>query len=74
MHLAAKEIPDSGPRMGRRPLGKSADDTKATLVRLEEAMRDRIKAVRGDRSMAKFIREAVEEKLAREEAATPPQA
>lgn len=52
--------------MGRPPL-----NVKSTNVRIsEEAMR-RIEALVGARGMAAFIREAIEEKLARDEAGKP---
>jgi hypothetical protein len=63
--LAEKVIPDSPARMGRRPLGETAESTKATQVRFEAAMRERIDAARGKQSMGSFIREAVERELER---------
>lgn len=48
--------------MGRPPL-----DNKATVVRLPDEIRERIRALVGDRGMAQFIREAVERELKRRE-------
>lgn len=59
--LAEKVIPDSAGRMGRPPLGN-----KATQVRLPETVMAQIDALTGRNQRAKFIREAVIEKLARE--------
>lgn len=59
--LAEKPIPDSAGRMGRPPL-----HNKPTQVRLPEAVMAQIDAVAGRNQRAKFIREAVLEKLARE--------
>lgn len=66
IRLAEKEAAGSAPRMGRKPLGKTASDTKKTHVRLEAGLKDRINAARGSVSMAAFIREAAIEKLERE--------
>lgn len=52
--------------MGRPPLSIKSD-TKMTGVRLTEDVRQRIEAVAGPNRMAAFIRDAVLEKLAREE-------
>lgn len=68
MHLAEKEIPDTRPRMGRKPLGESASDTTPTPVRLEAGMRARIKAVlRPGEKLAAFMRTAAEAELHRRE-------
>lgn len=48
--------------MGRPPL-----NVKATLVRLTEDVRTRIEALVGPNRMANFIREAIENELARRE-------
>lgn len=48
--------------MGRPPLG-----VKPTVVRLTDAVRQRITALVGSSGMAGFIREAVEAELARRE-------
>lgn len=48
--------------MGRPPLG-----VKPTVVRLSEAVRERITALVGASGMARFIREAVDAELARRE-------
>lgn len=49
-------------RMGRPPL-----NVKPTMVRLTEEVRRRIEACVGPNRMAAFIREAIEEKLQRDE-------
>jgi len=49
-------------RMGRPPLG-----VRATNVRLTEDQHSRIEAIAGAQGKAKYIRDAVEEKLARDE-------
>ena len=64
--LAKKATSDSPRRMGRLPLGESADDTKATPVRIDAALRGRIDAARGKQPVAAYIRDAVVEKLDRE--------
>jgi hypothetical protein len=51
-------------RMGRPPL-----NVKETKVRLTDEQRERIEALVGPNRMAVFIREAVDEKLARAEKA-----
>lgn len=53
-------VSESGSRMGRKPI-----NAKATQVRLSPDARARIEAIVGPRGMARFIREAAEEKLAR---------
>jgi hypothetical protein len=63
--LAEKGIPDTAARMGRPPLGKTAQDTKPTPIRFEAGMRARIDQARGDQKFAEFIREAVERELKR---------
>lgn len=50
---------------GRPSLTGKPSETKTTTVRLPEPTRQRIKALVGATGMADFIREAVEEKLAR---------
>lgn len=55
-------VSDTPRRMGRPPLG-----IKPTQVRLSEDDRERIRELVGDSGMASFIREAVAEKLRREE-------
>jgi predicted DNA-binding protein len=52
--------------MGRPPL-KPEQQLKATVIRLEREMLDRIKALVGQRGMAKLIREAIEHELKRRE-------
>ncbi|MFV0293083.1 MAG: hypothetical protein ACK5II_07665 [Paracoccus sp. (in: a-proteobacteria)] len=52
--------------MGRPPL-KDKVATHATQVRLPLDVRDRIEAVAGKNHMAAFIREAIDEKLERQE-------
>ena len=54
-------------RMGRPPLGESADDTKKVHVRMDADLRARVETARGDQKMAEFIREAVERELQRRE-------
>lgn len=66
IELAEKAMAATGARMGRKPLGESADDTKKTHVRLDPSMHASIHRVRGKRSLAAYIREAVAEKLERE--------
>jgi predicted DNA binding CopG/RHH family protein len=53
-------------RMGRPPL----NGTKTT-IRIPEETRERIEALVGTYGMAKFIREAIENELARREQAAP---
>jgi hypothetical protein len=66
MVLEEKKISDSGARMGRPPLGETASDTMATLVRFEQDMVDRVKhALLPGEKRAAFIREAVERELQR---------
>ena len=48
--------------MGRPPM-----QVKATVVRLSEEVRERIRALVGDSGMAQFIREAIERELKRRE-------
>jgi hypothetical protein len=60
--LPDKPIAAIAPRMGRPPLG-----LKPTLVRLPSGMVERIDALCGQNRRAIFIREAVEEVLARRE-------
>lgn len=65
--LTQKPIAVSPPRMGRPSLG-----IKSTTVRLSKATLERIDAVMGkDNLRAQFIRDAVDEKLARDEKAKP---
>lgn len=65
--LAEKTIPDSPRRMGRLPLEEKAEDTKPTPIRFGKDLLARIDAARGTEARAKFIRTAVEEKLATQE-------
>lgn len=58
-HFPVSDMPR---RMGRPALG-----IKPTQVRLSEDDRERIRELVGDSGMASFIREAVSEKLRREE-------
>ncbi len=55
-------ISDNRAKMGRPPL-----NVKPTVVRLTEETRERITAIAGPNRMAEFIREAVENELARRE-------
>ena len=50
--------------MGRPPLGN-----KSTNIRISEEVKERIRALVGDKGMARFIREAIEAELARRESA-----
>lgn len=61
---------DSGTtrRMGRPPLSKKSD-TKPVLVRLTEAITERIDELAGPNRRAEFIREAVEREIKRRERA-----
>ncbi len=52
------------PRIGRPPL-----NVKETKVRLTDEQRERIEALAGPNRMSIFIREAIDEKLARDEKA-----
>lgn len=54
-------VTDSGSRMGRPALG-----VKFTAIRLAPEVLARIDALMGPKKRSEFIREAVEEKLARE--------
>lgn len=56
-------MPFSARRMGRPPLG-----LKLISVRLPPSVVERIDALQGQHRRAQFIREAVEEKLQRDEA------
>lgn len=60
---------DTGRRMGRPPLS-TGSKTITTAVRLTADLMRRIEAVAGPNRMAAFIREAVEEKLQRDEGAS----
>jgi predicted DNA-binding protein len=53
--------------MGRPPL-KPELKLQATVIRLPKATHERIKALVGEKKMAKFIREAVDHELRRREA------
>jgi len=61
--LSDIKLSDSRARMGRPPLG-----VKQFVVYLHEEMVARVDALVGAHRRSKFIREAVEEKLAREAA------
>lgn len=62
MSLTEIGSPPKSAAMGRPPLGN-----KSTNVRLPEEMKARVVALVGTYGLAKFIRQAVEEKLARDE-------
>lgn len=64
------EVSDNAKRMGR-PTLKHNIKTQATMVRLTKDVHDRIKALVGDRRMATFIREAVDNELKRRERQKP---
>lgn len=55
-------MPVMRPRMGRPPLG-----VRATTIRLSVQIIARIERLVGPNRLATFVREAVEEKLARDE-------
>lgn len=66
--LTHKLVADTPPRMGRPSLG-----IKGTTVRLSVEVLKRIDALMGkDNLRAKFIRDAVDEKLARDERLSKP--
>lgn len=65
--LANKVISVSSPRMGRPQLDKNTEPVMVP-VRFTPATLARIEAVAGENHRAKFIREAVEEKLTAVEA------
>ena len=52
--------------MGRKPLSET-EKTVATTIRLPEGLLARIVAIVSNRGMSRFVREAVEAKLAVEE-------
>lgn len=53
----------------RRGMGRPPLNVKETKVRLTDEQRERIEALAGPNRMSVFIREAVDEKLARDERA-----
>lgn len=58
--LDAKKISDNSARMGRPPLGAKAEDTKPLLVRMDAAMRARLKAaLRPGEKEAALVRDAI---------------
>lgn len=65
--LEIEALPDSDRPMGRPPLGM-----KPTTIRLSVDTIRRIEALVGNRRLALFIREAVENELARREDTDPP--
>ena len=62
MGLANKAVADTTPKMGRPPLG-----VRPLTVRLPAEQIARIEVLRGPNQAAAFIREAVDEKLKRDE-------
>jgi hypothetical protein len=50
----------------KKPLGRPSLGGKPTVIRLPDDHRERIRDLVGDRGMAKYIRDAVDEKLARD--------
>ena len=66
--LEIKILPDSDKSMGRPPLGM-----KPTTIRLPVETLQRVEALVGNRRIALFIREAVENELARRDAPPPSQ-
>ena len=71
--LTEFSTPDMPRGVGRPPL-KPNEKTVAMTMRTDRPTLARIEALVGQRHMAKFLREAVEEKLQREEAARPARA
>ncbi len=67
--LERAEMADSDRMMGRPPLGM-----KPTTIRLSTDTISRIEAIVGNRRLALFIREAVENELQRRENPEPPKA
>ena len=67
--LEMAEMADSDGVMGRPPLGM-----KPTTIRLSTDTISRIEAIVGNRRLALFIREAVENELRRRENPEPPKA
>jgi hypothetical protein len=65
--LAMETGPDSDTFMGRPPLGM-----KPTTIRLPADTIRRIEALVGNRRLALFIREAIENELQRREKPAPP--
>jgi len=65
--LAIETLPDSDRGMGRPPLGM-----KPTTIRLSVDTIRRIEALVGNRRLASFIREAVDNELQRREKPEPP--
>lgn len=61
---------DTGRRMGRPPLNIGSK-TITTAIRLTDDVMRRIETVAGPNKMAAFIRDAIDEKLAREPAPSP---
>lgn len=53
----------------RRSMGRPPLNVKETKVRLTDDQRERIEALAGPNRMSVFIREAIDEKLARDEKA-----
>jgi hypothetical protein len=53
----------------RRRMGRPALNLEETKVRLNAGMKDRVIALVGEQRMASYIREAVEERLRRDEEA-----
>jgi len=53
----------------KRTVGRPSLGAQPTNVRLTEDLRERIRALVGDRGMAQFIRDAVEHELDRQEKA-----
>ena len=67
--LEMTDMTDSDETMGRPPLGM-----KPTTIRLSTDTISRIEAIVGNRRLALFIREAVENELQRRENPEPPKA
>jgi len=67
--LTGQAISDTGSTVGRPPIKRDVE-TKPLLVRMDGDMHKRIVQCVGKKRMAQFARDAIEEKLQREEAST----
>lgn len=67
--MTVQPISDTAPPVGRPPIKRDVA-TKPLLVRMDEDMHARIVRQVGKKRMAQFARDAIKEKLEREEAAT----
>lgn len=64
--MTGQTVSDTGAGVGRPPIKRNVA-TKPLLVRMDEGMHARVETQVGKKRMAAFVREAIEEKLAREE-------